>query len=135
MLANSFLYFTIFLQVIANTLFHFNWIRKNPKVPLLLTISYGLAFSWSFVCIYSILKKLHNLDYFDSSILDIISSFCLTASLIFATYYTLTLKPINIPKANNTPHYYFAFPIHLFMYAGLLLLTMVFNLVTNSASL
>lgn len=131
MLGNSLLYFTIFLQVLLNTMFHLNWIKKTPRVPLLLTVSYLLAFIWSFVSVYSILKKLHNIPYIDFMMLDVISNFSLTASLIFATYYTLTLKPINIPRENNQPHYYFAFPIHLFMYAGLLFLTMIFNFILN----
>jgi hypothetical protein len=126
------LYGTIIFQALINVVFHINWISKNRRVPILLIFAYIFAFIWYASSVGFFLQKANFLTTINPELLDYISLLSLSASLIFATYYILMLRPVKVENDNHKNHYYFAFPIHLIMYVALIVLTSIFNFILST---
>jgi hypothetical protein len=125
-------YSTIFFQVLINTIFHVNWLKKTHRVPLLLAFAYIFAFMWYVCSVLYFVSRIHFLTLISSEVLDLVSSLSITASLVIATYYILTLKPIKLQSPiDESVHYSFALPIHLLLYVGLLTISIVFNTILS----
>jgi hypothetical protein len=130
MIAYVAFYSTLFFQALLNAIFHINWIKKTHRVPLLLSAAYTFGFIWYLTSIFYYVNRVHYLNLFRTEVLDIVSSLCITASLITATYFILMLKPIKSPEdEEGNVHYYFAFPVHLIMYVVILVITAIFNFI------
>lgn len=123
------LYSTMIFQALINIVFHINWISKTKTVQPLLSIAYIFAFIWYITSIAFFVEKSNFLTNINPELLAYISTLALSASLMFATYYILMIKPTKNVNDNNKNHYYFAFPIHLVMYVALIILTSIFNLI------
>jgi hypothetical protein len=126
------LYGTMIFQALINVVFHINWISKNKRVPILLIFAYIFAFIWYASSLGFFIQKANFINKINPELLDYISLLSLTASLIFATYFILMLKPVRMENDNNKNHYFFAFPIHLFMYVVLIVLTSIFNFILST---
>jgi hypothetical protein len=125
------LYGTIIFQALINVVFHINWISKTKRVPLLLSFAYIFAFIWYASSVSFYIERANFLTIVNPELLDYISVLALSASLIFATYFVLMIKPVRMENDKDKNHYYFAFPIHLLMYVGLIILTSIFNLILS----
>ena len=123
------MYGTIIFQALINVVFHINWISKTRRVPLLLSIAYIFAFVWYVSSLGYFVVKGNFINIINYELFDFISLISISASLIFATYFVLMLKPVKIENDHNKNHFYFAFPIHLLMYVGLILFTSIMNFI------
>ena len=123
------MYGTIIFQALINVVFHINWISKTRRVPLLLSIAYIFAFVWYVSSLGYFVVKGNFINIINYELFDFISLISISASLIFATYFVLMLKPVKIENDQNKNHFYFAFPIHLLMYVGLILFTSIMNFI------
>jgi hypothetical protein len=129
MIAYLFFYSTVIFQAFLNAVFHINWITKTRSVPRLLSCAYIFAFIWYICSICYFIEKAHFLSFFNLEVLDYLSVLSIAGSLIFATYFILMIKPVQVPLSDDKEHYYFAFPIHLLMYIGLIISTSIFNFI------
>jgi hypothetical protein len=127
MIVSSLVYSMMVFQAFLNAIFHLNWLQKPKVVPRLLMFAYIFAFIWYASSIILFSENAFFLNRFNKELLDFTSVLAIASSLIFATYYILMLRPIKVSEGDEISHYYFAFPIHLLLYIGLIISTSLFN--------
>jgi hypothetical protein len=130
-LANIFFYSSIAFQALINGFFHLNWIQRPMRVPKLLIGAYSFAFVWYITSTLYLFGKTHLNAHINTSLMDNLAILSISTSLIIATYYLLTLRPVSLNVEDNEKKTFFVFPIHLVMYIALILTSGIFNFILS----
>ncbi len=131
LIANYLFYSSLAFQAMINGFFHLNWIKRPLRVPKLLIGAYSFAFIWYITSTLYIFGKTKLNTDINVALVDNIALLSISTSLIIATYYLLTLKPVSLPMSKDENKVFFVFPIHLIMYIALIVFSGVFNFVLN----
>jgi hypothetical protein len=75
--------------------------------------------------------KTHLNANINTSLMDNLAILSISTSLIIATYYLLTLRPVSLNVEDNEKKTFFVFPIHLVMYIALILTSGIFNFILS----
>ncbi|MGL4759295.1 MAG: hypothetical protein ACRCXZ_08215 [Patescibacteria group bacterium] len=129
-LANLFFYSSLVIQGVINGFFHLNWIKRPTRLPKILIGAYTFAFLWYITSTLYYLGKMNFSININTALMDNFALLSVSTSLVLATYYLLTLKPVSIP-VDNEQKQFFVFPIHLIMYIALIVLTGFFNIILS----
>lgn len=124
---------TLICQGVLNGFFHLNWIKRPSRLPRILIGAYTFAFIWYITSTLYYLGKSNYSNRINVPLMDNFALFSLAISLIFATFYLLSISPIKFPDPMDTDKEtsIIVFPIHLVMYVSIIFLTGFLNLVLS----